>query len=232
MKTYILPKQAPRENCALEKALLTSGESFLLLTTVSPGVFIGTNVGYNAYVPGNEYGVPVTRYNGNGGPVYFDDGNIKTSFLINDNPRAFEICTAWVIRALNELGVDAQNVQGTNDITLNGKKIAGIGNVVIGNKRFMPFFITLNLNFDIASNVMVLTKHTDDIRERSVGINQVLETPITAEQVFAKLEEFYSHYWDEPIEIESELPEDIKTDATNNLALFNSESWLLYGEDE
>ena len=227
---YRLEKQDPRYNCAIEKALIDKGDSFLMLATVSPGVFIGRDVSYLAYKADNALGVPVTRYNGTGGPVYFDDGNIKVSFLadIDNTTRAQQLCTAWVARSLQELGVPAEADTVNNDVFLGGKKIGGVGTVSIGNKSFLPFFLSLNIDFEVAAQVMVLTKHTDDLAERSVGINDAGYN-LTAETVFDSLLAFYPHYFDSPL-VTASVPSDILSAADDNLTVYNSEDWLLYGE--
>lgn len=227
---YEVYNQDPREHCALEKAIITAGDNAFLFTTLTSAVFIGTDISSNVFVWDNPDGVILTRYNGTGGPVFFNTGNIKTSLLLDSFSDAQQICKDWIVASLKDIGIDAVAGEGdSNDVMLEGKKICGIGTKDIGDKVFLPFFFTLDIDFDIANRCMNLTKHTEDIRERAIGINQVLRTPITADQIRDALKVRFEEYFGERLR-DTELSKAlIDSKDTNLQEVYNHPDWLKYG---
>jgi lipoate-protein ligase A len=230
---YTVIDQNGRDHCALEKALLDAGNNFLLLATVQRSVFIGTDISSLQFNWDNTDGVTLTRYNGTGGPVFFDEGNIKTAFLTDFRPDGLTNCANWIIDALSTIGINATHTQDSNDIMLGDKKICGISNVdehtVSGTKSYLAFFFSLNIDFTIAANVMTLTKHTTDLQERAIGINQATTLQITYEQVFQALANSYTSYWGDSL-TPSSLSQAILDAKASELSQFNDMNWLLYGQ--
>lgn len=225
MNLYEDELQNARVNCAIEKTLIESGDNFLFFTTLQESVFIGTDITMLSYI--ENVSVPLARYNGTGGPVYFNEGNVKVSFLIDNQENAQDICSQWIIKSLADLGVLA--TYAGNDIYFDGKKICGIGNKVIVDKIFLPFFFSLNIDFETAAEVMNLTKHTTNLAERATGINQFAENTITSAEILNALKLNFSTFWGD-----EQLRECKLTDINyeENLNLMNSEEWIKYGKIE
>jgi lipoate-protein ligase A len=215
--------QDARENSALEKTLIDKNENFLLCGTIQKSVFIGTGVSSTTFNE-NDDGVILTRYNGNGGPVYFDEGNIKCSLLLDHIDNGQTVCHEWIGKSLKDLGIETTS--SGNDIYLNGKKICGIGTKTIGDKIFLPFFISLYIDFEIASRVMNLTKHTDNLQERAIGVNQVLEQPISAEQIINALKLNFNSFWGTELQDFVFVPD---LEYEKCLEQYNSDEWIKYG---
>lgn len=120
-------------NLALEEYILTEldiNETYLLFYSMSPTVIVGKNQNTVEeinmdFVKKNH--VTVTRRLSGGGAVYNDEGDLSFSFITKDDGNSFhnfKKFTDPVVRALRQMGVEAE-LQGRNDLVVNGKKISG-----------------------------------------------------------------------------------------------------------
>src|SRR5690606_26885549 len=85
-----------------------------------------------------DNGIHVVRRLSGGGAVYHDLGNLNFSFITNDDGQSFHNYrqfTEPVIRALRELGVDAE-LTGRNDIQVGSRKISGNAQFVTKGRMF------------------------------------------------------------------------------------------------
>lgn len=231
MKILEFSNQAGREHCAIEKLLIEQNQNIFVFATLQPTVFIGYNVKYEAYNPNNKYNVPVTRFTGQGGPVYFDAGNIKTFLIADDVPDAKNNCIAWIIKSMADLGITLTNPDKSNDLLLGDKKVCGVSYLPINGKAQLAFFFSLHIDFDIAADVMFLTKNETDLKLRAIGINDVLKDPITAQQIKIALSNNFNQFWKENLATTSVTP-----DFSAKLPEVNDEiNWiekLQYNPDE
>lgn len=233
MDYYKYTLQNARENFALDKTLMEKGENFFLYTTLQKSVLIGETLPMSSFNETNE-GVILARYFAGAGPIFCDEGTIKVTFLLDkvtdvDDHEA--LCKEWIMKALNDLGIETTTEYKENDIYLNGKKICGIATKDMGDKFFLTFFLGLSIDFEMAARVMNLTKHTINLADRAIGINQVVETPISADQIFDSFKNNLNGLWG----IELENPIDTSLPIPNfqkNIDIHNNEDWIKYGRTE
>ena len=131
----------PCYNLALEQVVLEHRREgdWLMLWQNRNTVVVGLNQNTAEEINASfveEHGIIVVRRMTGGGAVYHDLGNLNYSF-IQDVGNAEELTigrfTEPVCRALASLGVQA-SVSGRNDILVNGKKISGVAQRIVGGR--------------------------------------------------------------------------------------------------
>lgn len=120
-------------NIALETYLVENrlvDEPILLFYINDPSIIIGRNQNTSeeinqAYVDANH--IQVVRRMSGGGAVYHDRGNFSFCFIKDDDGsfRDFKSFTEPVIDALHKMGVEGAELQGRNDLLIDGKKFSG-----------------------------------------------------------------------------------------------------------
>ena len=131
----------PCYNLALEQFVLERRREgdWLMLWQNRNTVVVGLNQNTAEEINASfveEHGITVVRRMTGGGAVYHDLGNLNYSF-IQDVGNAEELTigrfTEPVCRALASLGVQA-SVSGRNDILVDGKKISGVAQRIVGGR--------------------------------------------------------------------------------------------------
>ena len=131
----------PYYNLALEQFVLERRREgdWLMLWQNRNTVVVGLNQNTAEEINASfveEHGITVVRRMTGGGAVYHDLGNLNYSF-IQDVGNAEELTigrfTEPVCRALASLGVQA-SVSGRNDILVDGKKISGVAQRIVGGR--------------------------------------------------------------------------------------------------
>ncbi len=115
-----------------------------------------------------EKDIQVVRRISGGGTVYHDDGNLNFSFLTKfsqDSIHNFKKFTEPVVKTLNELGVKAE-LNGRNDITVDGKKISG--NAQFSNTKSMFSHGTVLFNSNLDDVVEALNVKIDKIESKGI----------------------------------------------------------------
>lgn len=115
-----------------------------------------------------EKDIQVVRRISGGGTVYHDDGNLNFSFLTKfsqDSIHNFKKFTEPVVKTLNELGVKAE-LNGRNDITVDGKKISG--NAQFSNTKAMFSHGTVLFNSNLDDVVEALNVKIDKIESKGI----------------------------------------------------------------
>ncbi len=115
-----------------------------------------------------EKNIQVVRRISGGGTVYHDDGNLNFSFLTKfsqDSIHNFKKFTEPVVKTLNELGVKAE-LNGRNDITVDGKKISG--NAQFSNTKAMFSHGTVLFNSNLEDVVEALNVKIDKIESKGI----------------------------------------------------------------
>lgn len=120
-------------NIALETYLVENrlvDEPILLFYINDPSIIIGRN--QNTYEEVNQpyvdaKGIQVVRRMSGGGAVYHDRGNFSFCFIKDDDGtfRDFQSFTKPVIEALHKMGATEAELQGRNDLLIDGKKFSG-----------------------------------------------------------------------------------------------------------
>lgn len=186
----------PKINLAIEEYILENfGEkdSYLLFYINKPSIIIGRNQNtieeINTEFVEKE-GITVVRRLSGGGAVYHDEQNLNFSFIQKDDGESFQNFAKFlqpIIEVLNKLGVPAE-MQGRNDIAVNGRKISG--NAMFSTKGRMFSHGTLMLDSEIDKVVSALkvrkekieSKGIKSIRSRVANISEFLDEKITMDE--------------------------------------------------
>lgn len=191
----------PSLNLALEEYILRSlpdDDDYLLFYINEPSIIIGKNQNTVEEI-NTEYvensGIHVVRRLSGGGAVYHDLGNLNFSFIMKDDGKSFhnfKKFTEPVVRALQELGVDAE-MTGRNDLQVGERKISGNAQFSTRGKMFSHG--TLLFDSEIENVVSALkvnaekyvSKSTKSIRSRVANIAEFLKEPLSIEQFRERL---------------------------------------------
>lgn len=183
----------PKVNLAIEEYILENfGEkdSYLLFYINKPSIIIGRNQNtieeINTEFVEKE-GISVVRRLSGGGAVYHDEQNLNFSFIQKDDGNSFQNFAKFlepIIEVLNQLGVPAE-MQGRNDVAVNGRKISG--NAMFSTKGRMFSHGTLMLDSEIDKVVSALkvrkekieSKGIKSIRSRVANISEFLDEKIS-----------------------------------------------------
>lgn len=186
----------PMINLAIEEYILENfGETdtYLLFYVNGPSIIIGRNQNTieeinTDYVEENN--IKVVRRLSGGGAVYHDEENLNFSFITKDDGESFQNFqkfTKPIVDALNERGVPAE-LQGRNDIAVEGRKISG--NAMFSTRGRMFSHGTLMLNSKIdeltkalkVKKIKIESKGIKSVRSRVANINEFLEDKLTIDE--------------------------------------------------
>ncbi|WP_068676632.1 lipoate--protein ligase [Oceanobacillus sp. Castelsardo] len=186
----------PMVNLAIEEYILENfGEkdTYLLFYINKPSIIIGRNQNTieeinTDYI--DEKGIKVVRRLSGGGAVYHDEQNLNFSFITKDDGESFQNFAKFlkpIIKVLNNMGVPAE-LQGRNDVAVNGRKISG--NAMFSTKGRMFSHGTLMLDSEVEELTRALkvkkekieSKGIKSIRSRVATISEFLEEKISMEE--------------------------------------------------
>lgn len=182
----------PRVNLAVEEYLmrnLRTDQDILLFYINEPSVIIGRHQNTieeidSQYV--SEHGIHVVRRLSGGGAVYHDLGNLNFSFTTqkkNENIQNYRKFTEPVIRALHEIGVEAE-LNGRNDIVIGERKISGNAQYVSGGRMVSHGTLLFDTDLSIISNILTVktskiqSKGIKSVRSRVANISEFLAEPM------------------------------------------------------
>jgi lipoate-protein ligase A len=151
----------------------------------SPSIIIGRNQNTleeinHEYVEQNNINV-VRRISG-GGAVYHDTGNLNFSFITNYDKKSlnnFRKFTSPIIHVLQSLGVNAE-LQGRNDIVVNGRKISGNAQYSTVKRMFSHGTLLFDTNLSEVSKALdvkmskIESKGHESVRSRGGNISEFL----------------------------------------------------------
>lgn len=177
LKYFDLYTTDPCFNLACEQFIfenLPTDCSYIMLwqnkNTVVVGKYQNTYGEVNAeYAAKNN--IKVVRRLSGGGAVYHDLGNLNFSFITDAVPNAqldLHILCTPIIRILRDLGIPAE-INGRNDITIEGKKISG-NSQYLKHGRIMHHGTLL---FDSDLRAINEALRVDDCKVQSKGIKSV-----------------------------------------------------------
>lgn len=187
-------------NIASEEFLLTKfpTEDIFLLYINAPSIIVGkfqnTLAEINLdYV--NDNHIKVVRRLSGGGAVYHDLGNLNFSFhtLLGTNDFLdFGEFTSPIIKILKEWNINA-NLEGRNDLLVDGKKFSGNAKLAKGGKMIQHGTILFNSEMNVLSDALkvnplkFIDKATKSNRQRVTNLIDFLPTEATIEVLKQKL---------------------------------------------
>ncbi|MFC4162619.1 lipoate--protein ligase [Epilithonimonas zeae] len=187
-------------NIASEEYLLTKfpTEDIFLLYINAPSIIVGkfqnTLAEINLdYV--NDNNIKVVRRLSGGGAVYHDLGNLNFSFhtLLGTNDFLdFGEFTSPIIKILKDWNINA-NLEGRNDLLVDGKKFSGNAKLAKGGKMIQHGTILFNSEMSVLSDALkvnplkFLDKATKSNRQRVTNLIDFLPTGATIEVLKQKL---------------------------------------------
>lgn len=186
----------PMVNLAIEEYILENfGEtdSYLLFYINQPSIIIGRNQNTIEEINTNyvdENNIKVVRRLSGGGAVYHDEQNLNFSFITKDDGDSFQNFkkfTQPIVDALNDKGVAAE-MQGRNDIVVDGRKISG--NAMFSTKGRLFSHGTLMLNSAVeeltkalkVNKLKIESKGIKSVRSRVANINEFLDEELSMEE--------------------------------------------------
>ncbi len=202
----------PAFNLALEQYVfdrMPRDRSYFLLwrndNTIVVGKHQNTLAEINAdYV--REHGVRVVRRLSGGGAVYHDLGNLNFTYIVDaaQGPRVdLRLFCLPVAEALRSLGVDAQ-VNGRNDITIDGKKFSGNAQYVREGRVMHHGTIMFDCDLTVVGQALKVSREKIDakgvksVRSRVTNVRPYLPQDVTMEEFKRRILESVSR--DQPVE--------------------------------
>ena len=164
----------PYFNLSMEEYLLTKKtDSFICLWKNSPSVIVGVNQNTLeevnlAFTQKND--IKVIRRQTGGGAVYHDLNNICYTVIapFEHSENSYIKFASPIIEYLKTLGVNAE-FSGRNDILIEGKKISGNAQKIVGNRIIQHGTLMFNTDVDMLTNSLKVNK----LKIQSKGIKSV-----------------------------------------------------------
>ncbi len=195
------PSTDPHFNLALEQYVfdcMDKGKEYFMLWQNDNAIIVGKHQNTIAEINQNfvkENHISVVRRLSGGGAVYHDLGNLNFTFIVDDGDHidSFDFATFCkpIVAALEKLGVKAQ-INGRNDITIDGKKFSG--NSQYAKKGRIMHHGTIMYDSDMAvltkalkvSEDKIASKGIKSVRSRVTNVKEHMQNPVPLEE-FKKL---------------------------------------------
>ncbi|WP_352399077.1 lipoate--protein ligase [Anaerotignum sp.] len=195
------PSTDPAFNLALEQYVfdkMDRSKEYFMLWQNHNAVIVGKN--QNTFGEVNpkaieEKGVQVIRRLSGGGAVYHDLGNLNFTFIMDAKDASdldIKLFCQPVASLLQELGVDAQ-VNGRNDITIEGKKFSGNSQYLKEGRIMHHGTIMYNSDLDFVAAVLNVagdkfqSKAAKSVKSRVTNVKPFLKNELTLAEFQEKL---------------------------------------------
>lgn len=201
MKFLHLPQTDPYLNLATEEYLFQNYEDeFFLLWQNANTIVVGKHQQTLAEINvslSNALDIRVVRRMTGGGTVYHDLGNLNFSFIRNVEKQlrpldVFKAFTLPVIHALQGLGLPAE-VDGRNDILIEGKKVSGNALFVKGERILEHGTLLVNADLSVLGRVLTPKqnkfegKATQSVASRVGNLSDWLTAPLSIQDLCARI---------------------------------------------
>ena len=152
----------PYFNLAFEEFCLDAfgdGRTYFLLWRNAPSVIIGKNQDLFQEVDfeyAKEHGINLVRRITGGGAVYHDLGNLNISIIgsYESHPDYAEVYGELVTNALRNLGLRNVEMNGRNDLYVDGRKISGWAKRIQGNSFLLHGTLLYDVDLEQLEKIM------------------------------------------------------------------------------
>ena len=199
-KQYLAMKTTDiRTNLATEQYLMNSDEIKLpcmLFYIEKPCIIVGRNQNTMEEI-NDEYcrkhNIVVTRRLSGGGAMYQDLGNLCFSFILPANDEEFgefKDVVKPVVDALHAMGATGAEINGRNDITIDGKKFSGNAMYTRKGRTFSHGTLMYNVNINAVTDALKVSKDKIEskgiksVRSRVINIKLFLDPQYQASDTF------------------------------------------------
>ena len=194
----------PAFNLALEQYVfdeMDRADSYMMLWQNDNTIVVGKH--QNTFGEVNQeyvdsHNVHVVRRLSGGGAVYHDLGNINFTFITDhfgEEEFDFSEFCKVISEALATMGVKS-DVNGRNDITIDGKKFSGNSQYMRENRIMHHGTIMYDSNLDIVEKALAVpedklkSKGLKSIKSRVTNVKPYIETEMSTEDFFHNLETY------------------------------------------
>lgn len=225
MRYLIMPSHDIRTNLATEQYLMSKADldvPCMLFYIEKPCVIVGRNQNVLEEIDQKfceENQVTVTRRLSGGGTMYQDMGNLCFSFIVPADKQEFgefEQLVDPIIQGLHAMGATSAQVNGRNDLEIDGKKFSGNAMYTKNGRTFSHGTLMFDMDLDHVQKALtvsadkIASKGIKSVRSRVTNVKPYLDakyqTLDTVEFLHALLQQIYQvDTWEEVTEHEFTL---------------------------